>query len=135
MMKLFNLLVTFMVLFTLIIFAGCSDNDNPLAAFEPEIINNQDSFEFQATNIENVTATLSYSWINTGTMANIDHSTAKTSGTAVITIFDVNDSLVYSSDFLASGNHDSQVGESGAWTVVVILTDFNGTANFRVEKK
>ena len=56
-------------------------------------------------------------------------------GTAIITILDANDSVVYSSDFLASGNHDSQVGVSGEWTIVIVLTNFNGTANFRIEKK
>lgn len=134
-MKALKLIMMLAILISSIIIIGCSDNDNPLAAFEPEIVNNPDAFEFQATGMEDVSATLSYAWINSGTIANIDHSTAKTSGTATITILDANDSLVYSSDFLASGNHDSQVGASGEWTIVIVLTNFNGTANFRVEKK
>ena len=69
---------------------GCSDNNtnviNP--AFQPEVTNNIDNFQFQATNMTNVTQVLTYSWRNTGTQANVDQSCSITAGTATLTLSD-----------------------------------------------
>ncbi len=117
-----------------VLFSGCSDNNNPISAFEHEVINNADAFQFQITDAANVTTTLSYSWTNTGTRASIDHSTALTDGSATVTILDNDDTQVYTSGLVASATDASDVGVPGTWTVTVVLTDFSGTANFRAEK-
>jgi len=113
--------------------SGCGDN-NPIGAFEPEIFNNADSFQFQITEASNVTTTLSYTWINDQSGASIDHSTARTAGVAAVSIFDADSIQVYSSDLLASGTEPASQGVPGNWTIVVSFVDFDGTVNFRVEK-
>ncbi len=126
------------LLFTILVIAllgGCSsDKSNPLAPFEPEIVNNQDAFQFQATDVKNVTATLSYPWQNTGMQATINHSTALTGGAATVTIFDADSAQVYTSPLLASATEQTISGLAGTWTVKVVLTNASGTFNFRVEK-
>jgi hypothetical protein len=117
-----------------VLFYGCSNNNNPISAFEPEVINNADAFQFQVTDATNVTATLSYSWSNTGTRASIDHSTALTDGSATVTILDNDNVQVYTSGLVASATDASNIGVPGTWTVTVVLTGFSGTANFRAEK-
>lgn len=114
--------------------AGCTDSNNPVSAFEPEIINNADAFQFQITDASNVTTTLNYEWINSLTQATIDHSTAITKGTATVEIFDADSTQVYTSPLLASGVEETLAGTSGAWFIKVTFADFSGTVNFRIEK-
>ncbi len=116
---------------------GCSDNNtnviNP--AFQPEVTNNIDSFQFQATNVTNVTQVLSYSWRNTGVQANVDQSSSITAGTATLTLSDSTGSQVYTRNLTEGGSLASAAGLAGAWTIRVTLTNVNGTLNFRVQKK
>ena len=81
-----KLLIYLVVIFTGAVLAitSCSDKKNPIAAFQPEVINNADAFQFQVTNASNVSTTLNYSWANTGTSASVNHSTARTQGSAVV---------------------------------------------------
>ena len=114
---------------------GCGKHDaNPLAAFEPEIINTADAFQFQITDAANVTVTRSYTWDNTATRATIDHSTATLGGSASVVILDVDSTQVYSSGLVASANEPSESGTPGVWIVRVTFSNFSGTANFRVQK-
>ena len=113
--------------------SGCSDK-NPIAPFQPEVINNADAFQFQITAARNVTTTLNYSWVNSGTRATINHSTARRQGTATVTVFDANDLQVYTHSLVASGTEQSAVGVAGTWRIKIVFGDFDGTANFRVEK-
>lgn len=131
-----TVLITMGIAVLMIALAGCgSDNkNNPIAAFQPEVINNADAFQFQITDATNVTTTLTYSWTNTGTGATVNHSTATTAGTAAITIFDADSTQVYSSGLLASGTEATATGTTGTWTIQVAFADFDGTVNFRVEK-
>ena len=120
---------------SLLLIAGCgSDPAAPLSAFQPEIVNNPDSFAFQATGLSGVTATVSYDWQNSGTRASVDHSSTVTAGTAEVRIYDANDSLMYSSGLLASGTEQTTAGAAGTWRIVVVLTGCEGTLNFRAQK-
>jgi len=121
-------------LLLVLLMAGCSNKSNPIAAFQPEVVNNTDAFQFQITEATNVTTTLNYTWSNTGAQATIDHSTALTGGTATLILLDPDDNQVYSSGLLASGNEPTTTGTAGNWTVRIILSNFSGTANFRAEK-
>ncbi|MGD8922085.1 MAG: hypothetical protein PVH24_02470 [Candidatus Zixiibacteriota bacterium] len=124
-----------LAIMVLALIGGCgSDNANPLAPFQPEIVNNQDAFQFQATDVKNVTATLHYPWQNTGMQATVNHSTALTGGIATVTIFDADSAQVYTSPLLASATEQTVSGLAGTWTVKVVLTNASGTFNFRVEK-
>jgi 6-phosphogluconolactonase (cycloisomerase 2 family) len=120
-----------------LILQSCSDSKKPTtAAFEnynPEIVNNQDSFEFQITDAVNVTAVVDYTWANSGTQASIDHSSTVSSGTASISIYDANNQLVYSSEFLSTSTETSSVGTAGNWRIRVSLSSADGTMNFRVQ--
>ncbi|MEW5796943.1 MAG: hypothetical protein AB1772_11360 [Candidatus Zixiibacteriota bacterium] len=117
-----------------LIITGCSDKKNPISAFQPEVINNADAFQFQITNARNVSTTVNYSWVNSGTRATVNHSTSRTQGSATVTLFDANNQQVYTQGLLASGTEQSSVGVAGTWRIRIVFTDFDGTANFRVEK-
>lgn len=111
---------------------GCSDG--PLAPFEPELTNAVDSFQFQATGVQGVSATLDYTWRNTGTVANVNHATTTAAGTARLTLRDADGTQVYDSDLMASLNEQTAAGASGDWSVRVVLTGYSGTLNFRIQK-
>lgn len=123
----------FLILLFISIFS-CKDNTlNP--KFEPEIINQADAFEFQATAVENVSQSLSYDWNNTGTMANVNQSSSISSGTATITIQDATGQILYGRDLKENGTFQTNAGTSGSWKITVTLSKINGTLNFRAEKR
>lgn len=109
-------------------------NDNPLSPFQPEVTNAQDNFQFQATGITNVTATVSYNWQNTGTIANINQSCAITGGSAVLTVFDADTVQVYTRNLADNGTYSTASGATGSWIIRVALTNLSGTLNFRAQK-
>lgn len=119
--------------FALILVAGCGSN-NSLAPFQPEVANNPDTFQFQATGITNVTTTVNYIWTNTGTTANIDQSSAISGGTATLTVRDAVGTQVYTGDLATGGSFTSSAGTTGDWTITVALTGLSGTLNFRAQK-
>ena len=113
--------------------AGCGDG--PTAApFQPEVTNARDSFQAQATGVTNVTGTVSYTWANTGTRATINHSTTTTGGTAVLTIRDAANAVVYTRALSPSLNEPTVVGVAGNWTIQLTTENYAGTMNFRVQK-
>lgn len=115
--------------------AACNKKSTSLAPFQPQIINTQDAFQFQATNVANVSTTLTYPWKNAGTRATVNHSTTTTGGSTLLTIKDSVGTTVYSKALVPSLNEPtSPVGIAGTWSVTVTLTNYSGTINFRVEK-
>jgi len=113
--------------------AGACSN-NPLAPFQPEITNATDNFQLQATAVSGVTGTTTYSWSNTGTRATINHSTTTTAGTAQLTIRDGLGTVVYTKALVPSLTEASAVGAAGTWSIVLTVTTYSGTLNFRVQK-
>ena len=114
---------------------GCGSGNSALnPIFQPQISNQADNFQFQATGVKNVTQTLTYTWQDTGTAASINQACAATAGSATITVKDSSGALVYSADLTANGTFSSSQGASGGWTIVVTLTNVSGTLNFRVQK-
>lgn len=114
---------------------GCgSDPTAPLAAFEPEVSNAVDNFALQATDVTDVGATIVYSWSNTGTVASVDHSTTVSNGSATLVIEDASGAVVYNAPLEASLNEATLDGQSGTWTIRLILDGYDGTLNFRVQK-
>ncbi len=126
--------VTGILLVFSISLAGCSKSTTSLAPFEPEIINNQDAFQLQATGVTNVSTTLVYSWKNSGAQATINHSTTTTAGSALLTIKDSLGSTLYSKALVPSLNEPTVAGVAGTWSVTLTLTNYSGTLNFRAEK-
>lgn len=111
---------------------ACSSE--PLAPFQPEVASATDNFQLQATSVQGVTSTRTWSWNNTGTRATINHSTTTTAGTALLTIRDGAGTTVYTKALSPSLNEATAVGTTGTWTIVLTLTGYSGTLNFRAQK-
>ena len=120
----------------ILILSGCGGEGGGLLApqFQPQVANLTDNFQFQTTGVTNVTQTLQYTWQNTGTRATIDQATVFTSGTATITLRDAAGAQMYTASLAQNGSFQSTAGQSGAWTIIVTVNNFNGTMNFRVQK-
>ncbi len=129
-------LAAFTMIASLAGFTGCGDDNNSLTnpVFQPEINNAPDNFQLQATNVNDVTQIVDYSWTNTGTAANVDQSCAITSGSADLFLYDSANTLVYTKDLAQGGSDVSATGVAGTWKIRVRLIDVNGTVNFRVQK-
>ena len=115
------------------VLAACGSS-NSLAPFQPQISNATDNFQMQATNVANVSTTVSYPWVNTGTQATINHSTTTTAGTTLLVIKDNAGATVYSHVLSPSLNEPTAVGQAGTWTITVTFTGYSGTINFRAQK-
>lgn len=117
---------------SLLVTIACGND--PLAPFQPEINNIADNFQFQATGLTGVTWSQEYVWENSDATANIDHSSAITAGTTLLTIRDHNGTQVYSAPLGPSGSVTSSAGVAGNnWRILVQLTNVSGTLNFRVQ--
>lgn len=120
----------------IVLLSACgSDPAEPLAPFEPQITNATDNFQLQATEVTDVGTVLQYTWENTGTQASVDHSTTTAGGNAVVSIRDASGATVYDQGLAPSLNEDTASGSTGNWTIVVTLSEYSGTLNFRVQKK
>ena len=102
--------------------------------FQPQIVNQPDNFSLQATNVTNVTQTLPFTWQNTGTSANVNQATQVTGGSATLTILDASNQQVYTNSLTANGTFPTSTGTTGGWTIRLVLSNFTGTINFRVQK-
>lgn len=112
--------------------SACSGD--PLGPFQPEIGNAADNFQLQATEVSNVTTTVTYPWVNAGTRATINHSTTTTAGSTLLVIKDAAGATVYSKALSPSLSETTTAGQAGTWSVQLTLTSYSGTLNFRVQK-
>ncbi len=113
---------------------GCGGGSALAPQFQPQINNVVDNFQFQSTAVTNVTQTLTYTWQNTGIAANINQATTVSAGTAVVAIRDAVGVQVYSAGLQNNGTFQSATGQTGNWTIQVVLNNYSGTLNFRVQK-
>lgn len=118
----------------LLLLAGCGGNSATDPRFEPEIVNSVDSFEFQVTDIADVTETLQYTWTNTGTSATVDRSSSLSAGSGTLTILDAEGVQVFSAPVTTESAGSTSAGTAGAWTIRVVFENAAGTVNFRVQK-
>ena len=116
--------------------AACGDGVGNIIgpSNQPEITNATDNFQFQASNLVDVTQVLTHTWANTGTQANVNHSGAIANGTATLVLRDASGTQRYSGNLRETGTFTSAAGTSGNWTIEVRLSDVSGTVNFRVQK-
>ena len=119
----------------LVLLAGCGGGNVLNPQFQPQISNQTDNFQFQATGVTNVSQTLQYTWQNTGTQANVNQACSITGGMASVSIRDAAGTMVYSSDLSANGTFQTMTGTSGSWRIEVFLSNTSGTLNFRVQKR
>ena len=106
-----------------------------IARFQPEIRNLTDTFEFQVTNAKDVSQNLQYNWENTGTMANVNQDCRITNGSAQLLIRDAQNTIVYTRNLADNGTFVTNAGAAGTWEIAVSLSNFDGTINFRVQKR
>jgi hypothetical protein len=124
-----------MALMLALVTVSCGGDSNPIGpANQPEIANLQDNFQFQASNLTDTTQTLTYTWSNTGTSANVNQSGAVSSGSATLIIRAPSGVQVYSRDLAQTGTFTTDTGAAGNWQIEVRLVDVVGTLNFRVQK-
>ena len=123
-----------LVIVCLLAACGSSNPASPLDPFSPEITNTADNFELQATDVVDASGTLNYSWVNTGTVATIDHSTTTSAGSARLIVLDADGTVVYDADLSPSNNATTGSGTSGTWTIRLVLGAYDGTLNFRAQK-
>ena len=121
-------------LLLVLVLAGCGSSNKSLAPFQPQINNIADNFQLQATGVNNVTSTLTYTWQNTGTSATVNQSCAISAGTAMLVILDNNGTQVYSNNLTVNGTFATSAGVTGNWTIRVTLNSNSGDLNFRAQK-
>lgn len=115
--------------------ASCGGDTNPIGpANQPEVANLQDNFQFQASNLTETTQTLTYTWPNSGTSANVNQSGTVSSGTATLIIRTPSGQQAYSGDLSQTGTFTTASGSAGNWQIEVRLMNVTGTLNFRVQK-
>ena len=113
---------------------ACGDN-NPIGpSNQPEVANNRDNFQFQASNLQGTTQTLTYTWENTGTAANVNQSGQISGGSARLTLRDASGTERYTRALTETGTFTSASGTTGNWRIEVRLENVTGTLNFRVQK-
>ncbi len=121
------------VVLALTALAACGDNvigpGNQL-----QVTNATDDFQFQVSNLNNVTQTLTYSWSNTGDSANVNQASSLGGGSATLTIRGPTGTVLYQAGLQNNGTFHTQKGTSGTWQIQVALTKADGTLNFRVQK-
>jgi hypothetical protein len=114
--------------------AACGDG-NPIGpSNQPEVGNNPDNFQFQASNLVRTTQTLIYTWTNTASVANVDQSGRIDSGEATLSLRDASGQEVYGRTLTSTGTFKSSSGTAGSWRLEVRLTGVTGTLNFRVQR-
>ena len=118
-------------LLTMLLFVAC----DPLAPFEPEIGNNPDNFQFQATALKSVTLTRSYAWEHSGSIANVNQATTLSGGSAILIVLDASGKEVYRRNLTDNGTFKTEPGTSGRWTIRIELVIASGTVNFRVQRQ
>lgn len=113
---------------------GCSDANILGPSNMLQVANNPGTFEWQATALDKITQTVSYQWVSTGTMANVNQSSSITSGTATVRVTDGVGAEVYARSLQENGTFQTSAGSAGTWTIVVSMDGASGGAlNFRVE--
>lgn len=113
---------------------ACDGNNVIGPSNQLEVTNATDDFQFQVSNLRNVTQTLTYNWSNTGDSANVNQASAVTAGTATLTIRGPGGSILYQASLQNNGTFHTQLGTVGTWRIEVALVDADGTVNFRVQR-
>jgi len=99
-----------------------------------EVANNPDNFSIQATSLDNVSQTLTYTWEMSGTIANVNQSGTLSGGAGTLTITDDAGTEVYTNSLGQTGTFQTSAGAPGSWTIRITLNGMSGVLNVRVQK-
>ena len=113
---------------------GCDSGQALGPANQLEVTNSPDNFQAQATALDNVSQTLTYTWQMSGTVANVDQSGTVTGGDGTLTILDDTGAQVYTKTLAQTGSFQTSAGTAGAWTIRIELGAVSGALNVRVQK-
>lgn len=120
--------------FLTLLFAVACSGDNVIGpANQLEVVNDPGTFEWQVTALDEVTETLTYTWTNPGTLADVNQSSSLGGGSATLRVTDADGTEVYARSLAENGTFQTDVGASGAWTIRVTLDKSTGTLNFRLD--
>ena len=122
-----------LVSFLAALITGCGGGSALNPAFQPQVANNPDNFQFQSTGVQNVTQTLQYTWSDSGMHASINQACTVSGGTATVTLRDAVGTTVYMGNLANNGTFASNAGQTGNWTIIVTLSGYSGTLNFRAQ--
>jgi len=114
--------------------AACSDTNVIGPANQLEVNNATDTFQWQVTALDKVSQTLTYTWANTGTTANVNQASSLSGGSATLEVLDAAGTQVYGRSLAENGSFVTDAGMAGNWTVRVTLDGANGALNFRLQK-
>jgi hypothetical protein len=114
--------------------AACSSDNVIGPGNQLQVTNAPDDFQFQVSNLNNVTQTLTYTWSNTGDSANVNQASSLTSGSATLTIRGPTGTLLYQSGLQSNGTFHTLKDATGVWQIQVAMNKADGTLNFRVQK-
>ena len=117
----------------LLVAMACSDANVIGPENQLEVANNPGAFEWQVTALNKVTQTLTYSWTNPGTTANVNQASSLGSGSATVRVTEGSGAQVYTRSLSENGTFQTSAGTTGTWTVVVTLDEASGTLNFRLD--
>jgi hypothetical protein len=112
---------------------GCRETTNPVE-LSARVVNQPGSFEYRSDGLTGVTYQAVYLWPNTGTSATIEHSTVVQSGQVRLTLVDPHARVMYDVELRPGAALEVGVGAVGSWSVIVTVTDFTGTIDFRVRQ-
>ncbi len=116
-------LATALVLLAL---GACSDSGSILGPDnQVEVSNVADAFQWQASNLAEVTDTETFNWTITTPSASVSHSNAAlTGGTATLTVLDADGMQVYTAELgdASNGSGTTGSGTPGTWAVTVTLS-------------
>lgn len=113
--------------------AACSDANVIGPNNQLQVANQPGTFEWQVTALDQVTQTLTYTWENPGTVANVDQSSSLGSGSATLEVRDAAGAVVYTRGLGDNGTYQTSAGATGSWTVTVTLDGVSGALNFRLD--
>jgi hypothetical protein len=114
--------------------SACDSGQALGPANQLEVTNSTDNFQAQATAMDNVSQTLTYTWQMSGTVANVDQSGTVTHGDGTLTILDDTGAQVYTKTLAQTGSFQTSAGTAGAWTIRIELGAVSGVLNVRVQK-
>ena len=117
----------------IVIVSACEKN--PTSSYEPEVVNTLDNFHFRIDDVSNHDTSLTYYWRTDGTSANINQIASITGGRASLRIVDWDSIVTYETDFTQNGDFRSGSGLAGHWKITVLLVDFSGLIDFRVQRR
>jgi hypothetical protein len=113
--------------------AACSDANVIGPANQLQVVNEPGTFEWQATALDRVTQTFTYTWENTGIVANVNQASSLGSGAATLQVRDAANAVVYTRSLGDNGTFQTATGAAGSWTVTVTMDEAAGALNFRLE--